>query len=516
MTAPARAEAAPPRGLEGRARAGSIAGAVAFATNLVQAVVLVPVLMHGWGAERYGLWLALQSLFALVTTLDSGHHTFVGNELLRLYPTDRGRARAMLGAGLLGGALLGGLELLVCAGLVLTRALPWGLGQADRPLSASVASAFALLIATWVAQGAVGGVWARLYPAAGEYARSVWWGIAFRALQTSVLVAAVLLGADILGAVLATSVMTAVYVTFSWRDVRRRFAALYPFWQNARGPLALSNLARSLVITGCALAVQLQQHGILFMLSGKVGLSIVPAFTTTRTLANVFLQASAIVTGPLSPEMVRLEALGEHRKLADTVRAIWFVTGAPVNLGLCLGLPLFAPLYRAWTGGTMAFDAGLFAWLALAISLRCVGAPLTTLIAGLNALRAQVWIAGLQSVLVLGVLWLAIPRWGLGAAGLAVALGELAGSVVLPVVLMARLGPEIMQRLPLRTLLLALAPSLVVGTSLIGAAQGWFSISLGIGVAVGLLLLVYSVQWLALGTPMQARLLALVRRSGVS
>jgi O-antigen/teichoic acid export membrane protein len=505
-------EPGPASGLGGRARAGSIAGVFAFATNLISAVVLVPVLIHGWGAERYGLWLALQSLFGLVTTLDSGHQTFVGNELLRLYPTDRARARSMLASGLLGGGLLGGLELCVCAALVLTQALPWALGQADRPLPASIAVAFALSIVTWVAQGSAGGVWARLYPAAGQYARSVWWGIAYRALQTLVLALAVWLGADILAAVLATSLMTVAYVAFSWRDVRRRFAEFHPFWQGARRSLALANLARSLVITGCALAVQLQQHGILFMLSGKVGLSVLPAFTTTRTLANVFLQAAAIVTGPLLPEMVRLEALGEHRKLADTVRAIWFVTGAPVNLGLCLGLPLFEPLYRAWTGGAMPFDTSLFAWLALAISLRSLGAPLTTLIAGLNALRAQVWIAGVQTALVLGALWVSIPRWGLGAAGLAVALGELCGSVLLPVALMARLEPEIMRGLPPRTLLLAGAPSAIVGATLIGVGQGWFSAPLAIGVAVALGLLVYSAQWSELGPPVQARLLALVRR----
>jgi O-antigen/teichoic acid export membrane protein len=236
---------------------------------------------------------------------------------------------------------------------------------------------------------------------------------------------------------------------------------------------------------------------------------VIPAFTTTRTLANVFLQASAVVTGPLVPEMVRLSALREHDKLANMLRAIWLVTTAPVNLGLCLGLPVYERLYRAWTGGAMAFDAGLFAWLGLAISLRCFGAPLLALIAGLNALRAQVWITAAQSIVVLGVL--ALAGGGLAAAGAAIALGELFGSLVLPLFSMWRVQPEIMRRLPARALVMAALPSSVLAASLLATARGT-SPFLAMAAALPVVSSFYAVQWVALGPSMQQRLLALFRQ----
>jgi O-antigen/teichoic acid export membrane protein len=182
-----------------------------------------------------------------------------------------------------------------------------------------------------------------------------------------------------------------------------------------------------------------------------------------------------------------------------------------VNLGLCLALPLYRPVYEAWTGGTMAFDVELFAWLALAISLRCLGAPFSALIEGLNALRARVCSALAQSVLTLGCLALALPEHGLRAAGLAVAVGEMCGGVLVPVLSVWGLAPELMQRLSVRSLLLGAAPSLVVVASLLAAARDILSLPVVMGVALALGGLLYFLQWSELDPIMQDRLLALAR-----
>ena len=74
------------------------------------------------------------------------------------------------------------------------------------------------------------------------------------------------LGAGIVAAVLASTLAALGYAFCSFHDVRLRFAELYPFWRGARLGLALKNLARSMVVTACALATQLSQHGIIFAL----------------------------------------------------------------------------------------------------------------------------------------------------------------------------------------------------------------------------------------------------------
>jgi O-antigen/teichoic acid export membrane protein len=159
----------------------------------------------------------------------------------------------------------------------------------------------------------------------------------------------------------------------------------------------------------------------------------------------------------------------------------------------------------------MAFDGELFAWLALAVSLRCLGAPFTSLLVGLNALGAQVWCAIVQSLLVLGCLALALPTLGLRAAGVAVALGELCGSVIVPVYCLWGVAPELMRRLPPRSLALGALPSLVVASGLLAAARGLAASSVVMAVALGIVSLLYFLQWSELDRPMQDRLLALLR-----
>lgn len=513
-----RPSVADPSGVAGRARAGSIAQAASFVASSVTTVLLVPVLLEAWGSQRYGTWLALQSLFGVLTTLDVGHHNYVGNELMRLYPVDRDAARRVLASALLGALGLGLLELLAVGLLLASGALPWALGQIDRPLPAELAPALALLAFGWLWQGSLGGVLARLYPALGRYARSVWWGIAYRALAALTLGLGARLGGGILAVVVASTLMTLIYVVFAARDARHCFAELYPFWRAAELGRAFRNVARSTILTGCALVTQLGQHGVLLWLSARGGLSWVPAFTTTRTAANLFLQGAAVFTGPLAPEMIRLSALGEHRKLAELVRAIWLVSGAPINIGLCACLPLYEPLYLAWTGGAVPFDPVLFAWLALGVSLRSFGAPFVALLAGSNALAAQVWMSLGQTTLALGALLLAPARLGLGAVGLALALGEACGSVFLPVLSLRHEQRETMRCLPRAALLIAAAPCVVVAVALLAAARGFISTPVAAALGGVLCLIAYAAQWSSIGRPVRERLLlaARLRRSTVT
>jgi hypothetical protein len=133
------------------------------------------------------------------------------------------------------------------------------------------------------------------------------------------------------------------------------------------------------------------------------------------------------------------------------------------------------------------------------------------LIAGINALRAQVWAALAQSAVVLGAVWVCLPWLGLRAAGLAVAGGELFGSVLVPILWLSRQEPALMRRLPVRALLLGSLPALVVGAGLLVAARAVAALPAAMAVALGVSLLLYSLQWLELGRPMQDRLLAIVR-----
>ena len=85
-------------------------------------------------------------------------------------------------------------------------------------------------------------------------------------------------------------------------------------------------------------------------------------------------------------------------------------------------------------------------------------------------------------------------------------LGELCGSVILPVLLLAREQPELMRQLPRGVIASAAAPCAVVAACLLGAAHGLLAtpIALLSGALLGVVL--YGLQWLAIGHPAREQL----------
>ncbi|MCL4752369.1 MAG: hypothetical protein KJ015_19560 [Myxococcales bacterium] len=489
-----------------RAVSGTFANAASFALQFVQTIALVPILLSGWGSETYGLWLAIQSVYALIITVDVGHQNYVGNEFLRLYTTDVPRLRATLAAGLIGVAILGAIELGLALLLIATGALPWALGLPGNQLPASVPIALCVLIAAWIVQGSLGGLATRLYPPAGLYARSIWLGNAYRVASAIAVAATVMLRGGILAAALAISAVTSCFMAIVWWDLRSRFANVYPFWKGGTIGGAWPNIGRSLVLTASSVVAQLQQHGVILLVAGRMGLALVPAYTTIRTLANVFLQASGVISGPLSPEVVRFHSLNQNDKVADIVGALWFVGGLCTHLGLSAALPLLQPLYASWTRGEYAFDPMLFALLAVAVSLRTLGSPLLSLLAGLNQLRAQAIIAVTQTAVVLAVAAALLPSIGLVATGVAVALGELIGGVVLPLHFFRVVAPSASRIIGVGTTVAAAAPCALHGAVFLAFGAGGLPAPIAAAASAGSACFAYGFLWTRLAPHVRARL----------
>ena len=78
-----------------RSLKGTLVGSIAFAVQVVLAIVVVPFMLEGWSATQYALWLACQAGYSILLTFDVGHQGYVGNELNKLLPVDAERTRVV-------------------------------------------------------------------------------------------------------------------------------------------------------------------------------------------------------------------------------------------------------------------------------------------------------------------------------------------------------------------------------------------------------------------------------------
>ena len=459
--------------IERRALGGTVVGLAAFVANAVQTFLLVPVLLGAWGAERYGIWLALQAMTTLIATLDVGHQNYVGNELAKLYFGDRDALRTTLASAIWSAAAIGATEMLVVLGLGASGLIPRALGLS--PAVTAREGLFAALVlstATWVVVGSIGGVVARLLPPAGQFVRFATWGVVSRFAQTMAVAGSALAGLGILGTTAVNQVAILAYCAAFFWDLRKQFAWLWPMHRGPSASVGAGNVGRSLLLTGASTVAQLQQNGLNLIVTSTLGAAALPALSTARTVASTFLQASNILAAPLAPEMVRFHVNREYAKLIATLAANWLLGGALVQLGVLAALPILSPLYMLWTRHAFAFDRTLFALIAFAIVLRTLGAPLVTYLGSVNDLRALSAINVTQAGVVLAIASLGTRSLGLRAAGMAILGGEVVGSLGLPIAFVVMRLPSEWRRRMLRHAAVASAPALAAGAALMFYAHG--------------------------------------------
>lgn len=428
--------------LEKRALKGTIASVVALVVQLGLQIVSVPVLLEHWGEEEYGVWLAINSLYGLLITIDGGHQNYVGNELMKLIPISAEQTKTMIQAGVGGAALTALLELIVVVVLGATGVLVSLAGlTADRTMDLWIC--LGILLAMWISIGSVGGVLVRLYQPMGEYARATWLGLVQRTLMGLAPVIVAAFGGSIRQATLAASSIPVVVGIFIFNDLRR-FGQFRPFIAKPNWRLVGRNLSMSIWLTATGFIAQAQQHFFLVVVAFYMGgAAAIPAFTTMRTVANIFLQGANTLSAPLLPDIVRFKASGDLTKLEVVLRSLAAMSSFVMGSALVVATPILPTAYALWTRGHTAFNSGLYALLGSAVLVRVFGSPMMALIFGVNALGPQLVGASMQCAVTIGVAGLMVPLDGLRGAGIAVLAGEVTGSLIVPALSLHKLDPNL-------------------------------------------------------------------------
>jgi O-antigen/teichoic acid export membrane protein len=389
--------------IEQRAAKISVVTGLSTVISIAGQLLSVPVCLHYWGSDNYGRWLALYAAFMLVRSLDSGLVAYVGNKLNYLYHRDDGATREHLASGLVGITVVGLAQLALIGAAMASPYVGRLLGLTEAgAASREPAVALFVMLFTWVMCGSYLGIVHRLLIPTGMMFEAAWWFIIFQIGQFGGLMLAAYLRFDILGASILFSAIQLVLYLASAVWIRQRLPHYFPWWRGGRMRTGLRDLRSSLVLTASGLVQQGSTNGSVILLSYLAGPAIVPIYTTTRTLANLWTNVSNVLAAPLLPEVVRYHASGEAGKIVTVTEAYWLIAGATVNLGILLVHPFLEPLYFAWTGEALAFDRALAAFLLASIVLVNLGGLISVLMSGINSLGAILSVSVVRAVVMLG------------------------------------------------------------------------------------------------------------------
>ena len=401
-----------------RAFQNTYVGLISFLLSFVQTIISVPILLTHWGNQPYAVWLALFAGFSLIQTLDTGHINFVGNQINVLYHQDKEYLKKTLGSAFYIALTMGIIELIFVLFLVVFNQIQNFLGISVGALDIlQIKIGLILLIFTWALFGSFGGILHRLLLPAGMLFQAQWWGILYRFLQFLAIILTVILGGNILAVCITYSFVQILIFSLTFLYIRKKLPEFYPWWRIREWKEGLRNFKK-----------QLGNNGLILFISNFLQTSLVPVFTTIRTLTNTALSITNVFISSLLPDIIRFHATGEEEKIIIAQNANWFITGVVVNSALLLILPFVENLYLFWTKGILNFNLALFLLLAASISLTNFGAGLYQYLVGINHLISQTIITVVRVLIILICSFIFLD-YGLVSLGIGILAAEIISSV---------------------------------------------------------------------------------------
>jgi O-antigen/teichoic acid export membrane protein len=275
----------------------------------------------------------------------------------------------------------------------------------------------------------------------------------------------------------------------------------------------LKDLGQSLFLTASNLIQQSATNGAVLLVAALGGPTAVPVFTTVRTLTNLWTSVTTVLSSPLLPDVVRLHAKGEVRKLVSVNKAFWVLVGSSVNLGALLSYPLIPFLYGQWTAHGVALDRPLLCLLLGSVVVANAGALMALHLNGINSLRIVFGASVARAAFGLGGGAFAFRQYGLAGFGVGILTGEIVATLMTA-------HHFVKHEITARNSQIAARDfgPIVLSTGsvllfLVGAGLGWWSIGWIWSCAIGVVVCASIWGWSSLETDLQRRVKGMVLKA---
>jgi O-antigen/teichoic acid export membrane protein len=424
-----------------RVALSALSSGMAWATSVTATFVIVPVVLHHLGAERYGVFATITALAGLVGWADLG----IGNGLISEVAGAEGRDDRASVASAVSTAFFVLLGLSVVLAMVFGAAypfVPWPSvfnvgGQAAAGVG-TAAAAFAVGILLALPLGAVQR--AQIGMQEGFIASA--WEAVGSLIGLGGVITAVAVGASLPYLVLAVAVAPALALAGNGLDLfYRRRSWLRPTLRRVDRVTGRRLLQTGSLFFVLQIAVAVAFESDALVLTQILGPAAVTTYSITMRLFLVVPTFAGFLLAPLWPAYGEAIARGDAEWVRRTLRRA-LQGGLLFSLaGAVVLTPLARPLIQVWAGFRPPFllIAAAAAWIVVLTT----GAVLAAFLNGARVIRAQIVLALLMMASNLGFS-IAFTRW-VGVSG--VVWGSVVSQLAVVVIVSAALVPRVLRRL---------------------------------------------------------------------
>ena len=408
---------------------GSVASWAQIAVTMAAQIALVPIYLSHWNLLTYGIWLAIQSLVSLISTIDFGHQEFLAYEFLRVGNNNRNELGKYLWSGILVGVMISIIQIAITIIIINTSLLSKLLDKDNSYLIKEAGIILILQMLAWLISTSITGLLFRVLAPFGYFPRMVWWNLFGSIITTIVPLLTVVSGGGLL---ITGTLMTCAGILVSipiYLDLFKLVRKENIVFHSPDIKLGFNNFLKSLAISGKEILENIRQQGARLVLAPLAGATGLAAFSTMRTGSNVALQGLRTIINPLMPELMRFLHHRDQQRSEAAFSTVWLVLIALMAPGVVILQAFVEPFYNIWTRGQVAFNPLLFSVLSASVLIYAIAQPAMAVVKGNNLLRAQVLLSALAAFTVIGGIFLLVPIVGIVGSGFALLVAELAATV---------------------------------------------------------------------------------------
>jgi O-antigen/teichoic acid export membrane protein len=378
----------------------------------------VPLLLHVWGAARYGDWLLLSAIPSYLALSDLGFGNASGSEMsMRVAANDRKGALETFQSSWVLVTSVSILVLLLVSCVVWW--IPWQSALKLSSTNSAGAAVIVLVLSAYVVVAQQNSIIESGYRCDGHFATGQLWVAIQRLVETAAATGVAMLNGSLLLVALTYLGVRCIGTLLYGLLLRRLSPWIRPGIQHARIETIkqLAGPAFGFMAFPVGYATSLQ--GFTILIGFLLGPLAVVAFSTLRTLSRLTTQLIGVIKSGLWPELSRAFGQGDislarrlHRRACQA--SIGFSILATSLLWI---LGPFA--YRMWIGHRVDFNATCFHVLLLATITNSLWDMSAIIPISTNGhVRIALAFMG-TSALSLGIACVLIPRFGIVGAAVA-------------------------------------------------------------------------------------------------
>jgi len=400
-------------------------GASALSPLATAAIQLgtVPVLLHSWGAERYGEWLLMFAIPGYLTLSDAGFGDASGSDMTaRVAAGDReGALQTFQSSWAVLTVVSVALGLLA---LTTVWFVPWTHWLKLSTVSNNQAASIVVILGAYVLVGQQGSILESGFRCDGNYALGTLIGTVVRLIEAVIPTIVGLVTGRFAPMALAYLACRVVCI-FAYALLLRRVSTWLRFgFGHARSSVARALIRPALGFIALPAAQAISLQGFTILIGTLLGPVAVTAFATLRTLSRLSYQATCTLARAVWPELSSAFGSG-NLLLARKLHRQAFRFGTLISVLAAMVLWVTGPyVYLRWTRHAVPFDASCFHVL-LIVSL--VGSLwyISSVVPMSANLHFSIALNALAvTVVSLGIARILTPQYGLTGAAVALLLAD--------------------------------------------------------------------------------------------